>query len=792
MFFTGILRAIYIAVLASFICPANLFAQFSGGSGTITDPYQISTLQQLQEVRTYPEMHFILINDIDAGETKSWNNGKGFIPIGSDEKGFSGSFDGGEFKISDLTINRPSSEYVGLFGLLRDAEVRNVHLDSVNIFGANATGGLTGQISNSRVLNSLVTGKVSGRTYTGGITGFNKGRIEHVRTRVTVSGKSYVGGITGINRGRILNSSAEAAVSGTGHNLGALVGNNYDGVISESHSSGSVNGDEASSVGGLSGSNGGIIVRSFSTADVNGRSYAGGLVGNNHSGEIRWSYSTGNVSGFNLVGGFAGVNRNQGIIEQSYTTGKTTGTIDAGGFIGVNRDPVKAGFWIVDSDSKQSLVSKGTTDGISRLSLDQTTGPESTKHMKGFSFNEIWGYVTDKTPQLLWTMPYFVISDVKGPSSVISGDLIELEVTLINKGSKPDTHSVVLNDGNDHELDRITDVALSPGEDSTFIMRWQTTVDDKGEFNLRFESQFYRKSVPLTIFRTPDIPELIRPFGLEEHISLTPAFRWEKAYLADRYQLQIAENENFSPVTFNITDIDTTTYTLKESLDYLHYYHLRVRGINDDEIGTWSKSSEFITIIERPEMVTLKTPVDEDNEVSTQPFFSWAETDRAENYTLQIATDEEFETVLFDSSFSARDSSLSFEDDLPSEKALFWRMQASNIGGDSDWSEIRSFSAVRKSSKKADFTNFEYKLEQNYPNPFNPVTYIQYSIPEATRVEIEVLNMLGQQVATLVDDYKSAGWHTVTFDASKLSSGFYIYRIKTKGFTTSRKLSLVK
>ena len=420
MFLTGILRAIYIAFLASIICPGNLFAQFSGGSGTITDPFQISTPQQLQEVRNYPDKHFILINDINARETKSWNDGKGFTPIGSGENGFSGSFDGRNFKISYLTINRPYSEYVGLFGLLTGAVVQNVHLDSVAIFGANATGGLAGQISNTRVLNSSVTGKVTGRTYVGGITGFNKGRIEHVQSQITISGRSYAGGITGINRGRIIRTTAKANVSGTGHNLGALVGNNYDGLISESISEGLVYSDDASSVGGLSGSNGGIIVRSFSSAEVSGRSYVGGLVGNNHSGEIRWSYSSGNVSGFNLVGGFAGVNRNQGVIEESYTTGKAEGTIDVGGFIGVNRDPVKAGYWITDDDSNQSPISKGTTEGISRLSFDQTTGSESTKLMKGFSFNEIWGYVTDKTPQLLWTMPYFVISDVKGPPSGIS------------------------------------------------------------------------------------------------------------------------------------------------------------------------------------------------------------------------------------------------------------------------------------------------------------------------------------------------------------------------------------
>ncbi len=85
-----------------------------------------------------------------------------------------------------------------------------------------------------------------------------------------------------------------------------------------------------------------------------------------------------------------------------------------------------------------------------------------------------------------------------------------------------------------------------------------------------------------------------------------------------------------------------------------------------------------------------------------------------------------------------------------------------------------------------------YSLKQNYPNPFNNVTQIRYSLPEAGEVILEVLNMLGQNVATLVDEYKSAGWHTVTFEASNLSSGHYIYNLRTLNFNTTKKFTLIK
>lgn len=83
-------------------------------------------------------------------------------------------------------------------------------------------------------------------------------------------------------------------------------------------------------------------------------------------------------------------------------------------------------------------------------------------------------------------------------------------------------------------------------------------------------------------------------------------------------------------------------------------------------------------------------------------------------------------------------------------------------------------------------------LSQNYPNPFNPTTTIRFGINEASDVQIEVFNMLGQNVATLVNEQKAAGWYTVSFDASKLSSGVYIYQIKANGNQSIKKMTLIK
>lgn len=85
-----------------------------------------------------------------------------------------------------------------------------------------------------------------------------------------------------------------------------------------------------------------------------------------------------------------------------------------------------------------------------------------------------------------------------------------------------------------------------------------------------------------------------------------------------------------------------------------------------------------------------------------------------------------------------------------------------------------------------------YVLEQNYPNPFNPSTIISYQLPIQSAVKIEVFNLIGENVATIVDGIKDAGYYEVEFNASSLSSGIYIYRINAGNFSSNRRMMLIK
>jgi len=84
------------------------------------------------------------------------------------------------------------------------------------------------------------------------------------------------------------------------------------------------------------------------------------------------------------------------------------------------------------------------------------------------------------------------------------------------------------------------------------------------------------------------------------------------------------------------------------------------------------------------------------------------------------------------------------------------------------------------------------EVEQNYPNPFNPITTIKYQIPEMSSVTLKVFDVLGNEIAVLVNEEKTVGNHQVEFEASSLSSGIYFYQLKAGEFIETKKMLLLK
>jgi hypothetical protein len=110
--------------------------------------------------------------------------------------------------------------------------------------------------------------------------------------------------------------------------------------------------------------------------------------------------------------------------------------------------------------------------------------------------------------------------------------------------------------------------------------------------------------------------------------------------------------------------------------------------------------------------------------------------------------------------------------------------------GDLNWFPAQK--AIWTDVKSVDALPEEFTLSQNYPNPFNPSTTIEYQITKSGMTTLKVYNVLGQEVATLVDGVVSAGSHEATFDASRLSSGIYFYTLRSGSFVETKKMVLLK
>jgi uncharacterized repeat protein (TIGR02543 family) len=227
------------------------------GSGTSSDPYQIATLNNLywlSQNSAYWDKYFIQTADIDASGTSSWNNGKGFSPIGNNSVGFSGHYNGNGHILSGLTINQSTSNYIGLFGYVSGASVYSIELSGVTILGANYVGSLAGLCTNNTTITDCY---VSG----------------------TITGTNIVGGLIGevSSNSNISKCFSEGTVSGTADNNGGLAGSNY-GTIVNSYSTVSITG--VNKTGGLAGTNDGNINNCYAIGSINSAgSNKGGIVG---------------------------------------------------------------------------------------------------------------------------------------------------------------------------------------------------------------------------------------------------------------------------------------------------------------------------------------------------------------------------------------------------------------------------------------------------------------------------------------------------------------------------------
>jgi The GLUG motif len=353
---------IALAFLLAFVGVSQ--AQYSGGSGTPDDPFQIWTVDDWVTLMSTPadwSKQFVLTADLDLKDIT-------VSPVGSYIRHFTGIFDGNGHVIRNAVIQQPGNDYVGLFGYLgQNGEIFNLRIDA-RITGHSYVGGLVGKNSNGNLLACSASGlveatgyypryvgglvghndhgvvatcsasnSVNGGTYIGGLVGTNSGgSVTACSATGSVSGSDYVGGLIGSNSQAPINDcNATGALSGHSY-VGGLVGNNADGNLLACSAAGTVEliGYYPQYAGGLVGRNDqGFLTACSASGSVSGGNYAGGLVGINSGGSVTACSATGSVGGVDYVGGLIGGN-SQATINDSYATGSVNGRSYVGGLLG--------------------------------------------------------------------------------------------------------------------------------------------------------------------------------------------------------------------------------------------------------------------------------------------------------------------------------------------------------------------------------------------------------------------------------------------------------------------------
>jgi len=360
----------------------NVFAQFSSGTGTATDPFLIKTAEELDQVRNHLNKHFRMVNTIDlTAFLMNHYNSEGWLPIGDDANRFEGVINGGGFEIRGLWIRRPELNYVGLFGVNAGIiDSLGVVISAHNIEGSSFAGSLAG--CNYGTINySYVTGpagaQVISNNCSGGLAGQNFGTILYCKTITVNTFSSYASG--------------------------NLVGHLDTGEISYCYSTGTSTSLNFS--GGMIGyMKNGLVSQCFAMGNSSGSSHSGGLIGFMNNGSISYSYAIGTSFG-SRSGGLIGF-INNGAITNCYATGAVSGTT-VGGFAGGNRSCRILNCYY-NSDKAGVNIGVATGNGNDKvIGLDNQTMTQSNTFLE-WDFSNIWSIDEGSTFPYLSKIPYYL------------------------------------------------------------------------------------------------------------------------------------------------------------------------------------------------------------------------------------------------------------------------------------------------------------------------------------------------------------------------------------------------
>ncbi|MAC04830.1 MAG: hypothetical protein CL671_08990 [Balneola sp.] len=280
--------------------------------------------------------------------------------------------------------------------------------------------------------------------------------------------------------------------------------------------------------------------------------------------------------------------------------------------------------------------------------------------------------------------------------------------------------------------------------------------------------------------------------------------------------VEVTLNATVAGDTSGVYEVSNNTYTFTETqLDAISNQGLYVNIHSQTEQGGELRGQLLFGDNLFPDKSMLLTPADNamisvSGDITTNFQATWSASSDVEGdsltYTWQAATDSLFTNIVINANVGTNLSyDIAFGDldtilvDLGVESGanatIYHRVIASD-GSDESSSDTRSATLERGTLTSNENGGLDsptrFSLDQNYPNPFNPSTKISFSLEKAAPTQLVVYNMLGQKVATLVNERLNAGEHTFNFKADNLSSGIYIYRLQSASQSITKRMTLIK
>jgi hypothetical protein len=284
-------------------------------------------------------------------------------------------------------------------------------------------------------------------------------------------------------------------------------------------------------------------------------------------------------------------------------------------------------------------------------------------------------------------------------------------------------------------------------------------------------------------------PIPVYPSNGQRNLSTPITFKWNKANNSANYTLEVAKDNLFSQLVINDTKItDTTRSETIKNRNTKFYW--KVAAINSAGVATWSDTWSFTTSLSAP--YSLTAAVDQPREI----ILTWQDSSVTSltEYKIERNTSSDTNFVLIDSVSATQTSYI----DKSVADGIMYNYRIKGVSNliESDYSNEASIVTTITAVKSPSLNN-TYDLMQNYPNPFNPSTAITYQLAALGKVQIKVFDILGREVKTLVNDERPAGKYQVIWNATdnfgnKVTSGIYIYSLRTNSYSQSRKMILMK